>query len=83
MRKRINNLEQNSRIGDIIITGLKIQPRSYAKAVTNDRNVGEGAKAKDLQTLEMPVAQFLSGKDIHLDLNNILACHTLPRKKHG
>lgn len=33
LEKRIDNLEQYTRMEDIIITGLSVKPRSYAKAV--------------------------------------------------
>ncbi|XP_072768860.1 uncharacterized protein [Nerophis lumbriciformis] len=80
LERRVENLEQYTRMEDVIITGLNIRPRSYARAATAGRNVGEDAETDDLQTLEDQVLHFLKGKDIHVDANNISACHTLPRR---
>ena len=35
LKKRIHDLERYSRMDDVIITGLKVRPRSYAKAVAS------------------------------------------------
>ncbi|KAK7880856.1 hypothetical protein WMY93_032517 [Mugilogobius chulae] len=80
LEKRIDDLEQYTRMEDVIITGLCITPRSYAKATIDGRNVAEDAGTKDLQSLEKQVLQFFHGKDIHLDEKTIAACHTLPRR---
>ncbi|KAJ8401986.1 hypothetical protein AAFF_G00372210, partial [Aldrovandia affinis] len=36
LENRVADLEQYTRMNDIIVTGLRIKPRSYAKAVTAD-----------------------------------------------
>lgn len=43
LESRVAELEQYSRINDVIVTGLRIKPRSYARAVTSD-NGGGGAR---------------------------------------
>jgi predicted nuclease with TOPRIM domain len=80
LERRLDNIEQQTRMEDVIITGLTIKPRSYAKAVASGSNVSEHAEKADLQTLERQVLQFLTEKDIHVDPKTISACHTLPRK---
>lgn len=78
--KRIDNLEQYTRMEDVIITGLAIKPRSYARAAMGGRNISEDAHTEDLQTLEEQVVNFLAEKDVYLDPNTISVCHTLPRR---
>ncbi|ROK87087.1 PDZ domain-containing protein GIPC1 [Anabarilius grahami] len=80
LEKRIDNLEQYTRMEDIIITGLSVKPRSYTKAAAEGRNVTEDAGTEELFSLERQVLQFLAETNIHVDANNISACHTLPRK---
>ncbi|KAK7915710.1 hypothetical protein WMY93_011471 [Mugilogobius chulae] len=80
LEKRIDQLEQYTRMEDVIITGLSVKPRSYAKAAAAGRNVSAEADTEDLHSLERQVVTFLEEKDIHVDANNIAACHTLPRR---
>lgn len=77
---RIDNLEQYTRMEDVIITGLNVKPHSYASAVRDGRNVAENAGTEELQTLERQVLHFFAGKDIHLEESSIATCHTLPRR---
>ena len=79
LESRVADLEQYTRINDVIITGIKIKPRSYARAVTPE-NGGEPSEM-DVMSTELQVAEFLQSKGIELDCNNIEACHPLPRKK--
>ncbi|CAL9705110.1 unnamed protein product [Knipowitschia caucasica] len=80
LEKRIDQLEQYTRMDDVIITGLRVKPRSYAKAAAGGRNISEDADTEDQQSLETQVVTFLMEKDIHLDAKNLAACHMLPRK---
>ncbi len=80
LERRIDDLEQYSRMEDVIISGLEVKPRSYAKAATEGRHVGEDAGIEDRQSLEMQVVKFLESKNIHMHPHSISACHTLPRK---
>lgn len=57
LERRLDNIEQHMRMEDVIITGLTIKPRSYAKAVASGSNVGEDAEKVYLQTLERQVLQ--------------------------
>lgn len=80
LERRLDIIEQHMRVEDVLITGLTITPRTYAKAVASGSSVSEDAEKADLQTLERQVLRFLSEKDIHVDPETISACHTLPRK---
>lgn len=81
LENRVADLEQYSRINDVIVTGLRIKPRSYARAVTTD-NGGEPGEQDD-RSAEQQVAAVFHSKGIEVDLNNIEACHPLPRKSDG
>lgn len=78
LENRMADLEQDTRMNDVIITGLRIKPRSYARAVTAD-NVG-GPGEEDVNSTEHQVVTFLRSKGVEVDYNNIEACHPLPRK---
>ena len=78
LESRVAELEQYSRINDVIVTGLRIKPRSYALAVTTD-NGGQTSEQDD-RSAEQQVAAFLHSKGIEVDLNNVEACHPLPRR---
>ena len=81
VEKRIQELEMYTRKEDVIISGLKIKPRSYAAAAS--AGVGEGdphSNPDDQQSLETQVITFLQSKDIHLNEESISACHILPMK---
>lgn len=79
LESRVAELEQYTRINDVIITGIKIKPRSYARALTPDNNGGEPGEMEAIST-ELQVTEFLQAKGIKLDCGNIEACHPLPRR---
>lgn len=80
MERRLNDVEQYTRMEDVIISGLKVKQRSYARAAAEGRSEGEDAPLEDQQTLETQVIQFFASKDIEIDPNNLVACHTFLRK---
>ncbi|CAJ1079909.1 hypothetical protein NQZ68_021763 [Xyrichtys novacula] len=75
---RVADLEQYTQVNDVIITGLKIKPRSYARAVTKDG--GEEPGEPDADSAEQQVADFLKSKGVELDCKYIEACHPLHRR---
>ncbi|KAF3841553.1 hypothetical protein F7725_007415 [Dissostichus mawsoni] len=79
LESRLEDLEQYTRINDVIITGLKVRPRHMPGlwALTPGGEPGE----LDDNSTEQQVAAFLQSKGIQLDCNNIEACHPLPRRK--
>lgn len=78
LERRVDELEQYSRINDVVITGIKIKPRSYARAAA----ATESGEPSDLeaQSVEQQVASILFNKGIELDLQHIEACHPLPTR---
>lgn len=79
LEHRVADLEQYSRMNDVIITGLEIKSRSYARAVTEANNTEE--RDEEQGTFEKQVISFFSNKGISIDNNDIEACHPLPQKK--
>ena len=77
LESRVEDLEQYTRMNNVIITGLNIKPRSYARAVSVN-NRGEPGEL-DVSSTEQQVAAFLQSKGIELGCENIEACHPLPR----
>lgn len=73
---RVADLEQYSRMNDIVISGLETRPRSYARATA----VNGVPIEQDLESLEQQVITFFDGKGISMDSNDIDGCHSLPRK---
>lgn len=78
LENRIDDLEQYSRINDVIITGLKTKPRSYARALTASNGVE--LNDQDEESVEQQVITFLNSKGVILDKDSIEACHSLPQR---
>ena len=78
LENKVEELEQYTRINNVIVSGLQVKPRSYARAVTADSEGGHGEL--DVGSTEQQVAAFLQSKGIHLNCNNIEVCHPLPRR---
>ncbi|XP_061740084.1 uncharacterized protein LOC133541048 isoform X3 [Nerophis ophidion] len=77
LERKVEDLEQYSRLNDVIVTGLKVQPRSYAHAAGSESASGD----PEAGSVEEQVVDFLASRDIHLDKNSIEACHPLPAKR--
>lgn len=77
---RISDLEQYTRMNDIIVTGIKTRPRSFANAVRN-RAVEEGAdrSTQEFVSVEQQVVEYLKNKGMDINSVNIEACHPLPQ----
>lgn len=80
LEKRVDELEQYTRINDVVITGLKIRPRTYANAVAADNNGGEPS-GEEVRSAEQQVANFLHSKGINLNVEDLEDCHPLPRRR--
>ncbi len=72
------DLEQDTRLNDVVITGLHIKPRSYVQAVTADGG-GEPGEL-DVSSTNQQVFAFLQTKGIEMDTKDIEACHPLSRR---
>ncbi|RXN07561.1 zinc finger protein 397-like [Labeo rohita] len=81
LEQRVDDLEQYSRVDDLVITGLDTKHQSYAQAIgpSGDQQ-GEEAPSEELETLEQQVVRFMKSKTIPLDSQQISACYTLPSK---
>ena len=78
LEDRVSDLEQYSRINNVIISGLATRPRTYSKAVKGTASQDETVHE---ESTEDQVIAFFKGKDIDIDGINIEACHTLPVKE--
>lgn len=75
LKKRVSEMEQYTRINNVIITGLRIKPRSYARVVTADNGLEPGEQ--DVNSVEQQLVTFLKSKGIKMDSDNMEACHPL------
>lgn len=78
LERRIDDLEQYTRMEDVIISGLETTHRTYA-SVTEHKD-SQNVSTEELKSLERQVVHFFESKNITIQGNNIAACHTLPRK---
>lgn len=78
LEERVSDLEQYSRMNDVIVSGLKIRPRNFLQAV---KGVGSEDSLEHEETTEEQVISFLCTKDIKVDKESIEACHLLPVRK--
>ena len=80
LEKRVDALEQYSRMEDVIISGLVTRHRSYARAAAPTPREGEDAPAEEQESLETEMIKYFEEKHIHIQKESIAACHTLPTK---
>ncbi len=80
LENQLVDLEQYTRINDIIVAGLQIKPWSYARAVT--REVGDKQSEDNANMVEQQVTAFLHSKGIEVNKENIEACHPVPQKNN-
>ncbi len=78
LEQRTDDLEQYS-CADVLITGLQTKHCSYARATGGDQQ-GEGSPPEELHTLEQHMVQFIKSKSIHMETQQIAACHVPPHK---
>lgn len=84
LEKRIDDLEQHTRMNDLIITGLETKHRTYARVADPEAGVLDAnALEIETQSLEQQVVSFLVSKDIEVQSENFSACHLLPKKRHS
>lgn len=57
LESRVDELEQHSRLNNIIINGIVTKPRSYARAVA----VNGEPSDQDLESIEQQVIAFMAG----------------------
>ena len=81
LERRVDDLEQYTRMEDLVISGLETNHYSYARITAGDKE-GEDAPRGEKLLLEQQVITFFNDKDIPLDSKNIAACHTIPQKQN-
>ncbi|KAL7371013.1 hypothetical protein ABVT39_016413 [Epinephelus coioides] len=77
LENRVSDLEQYSRMNDVIITGMTIKPQSYAKAL---KGVQQQDSDEHDDSAEAQVTSFLHENDISVNRDGTEACHTIPTK---
>lgn len=78
---RVTDLEQYTRMNDIVVSGLETRPRSYARAVT--AMAGGEPTDQDRDSVEQQVTAFFHSKGISISNTDIEACHPLHRKNQS
>lgn len=81
LETRVADLEQYSRINDVIISGLETRHRSYASAAAGATN--EDPPDTELISLEQQVLRFFDSKGISVEENSIEGIHPLPRRNQS
>ena len=76
---RLEELEQAERINDLIITGIKIKPPSYAKVLRTE-NDGDLTNVEESHSVETQVAEILHRLKIKFNTENVDYCYLLPKK---
>lgn len=76
----MDELEQNTRMNDVIITGIKDKPHSYAGAVVAEAVSGGQPSEEERRSVEQQVTSYLQSKGIEMDLEQIEACPPLLSK---
>ena len=84
--KSLDILEMHSKENNVIISGLDLQVRSYARATSgNDPVEANGTSSQsggEFTGLRKKVAEFvIKTMGVQLQTNDIVACHELPSRK--
>ena len=76
----MNDLEQYSRMDNLIISGFNVQYKSYARSVST-HDVDEHTQTNsETETIESKVVLFLKSINIPIDSSNISICHPFKSK---
>ncbi|XP_054645488.1 uncharacterized protein LOC129188661 [Dunckerocampus dactyliophorus] len=70
LKNTIDDMDQNTRMNDVVVTGLRIKPRSYARPVANTDEPDE----MDVASTEQQVVDFLQSKEVDVDIQSIDTC---------
>lgn len=65
LERRVDNLEQYTRMEDLVITGLETTHRTYAQMTARDKD-GEDAPRGELHKLEEQVINFSAKKTVKM-----------------
>ena len=81
LNNRVDELEQYTRRDDVIINGLTIKPRSFARVTASHPvETEENAPSQELESVESQVLSYLNSNDIELSPSEISVCHPIASK---
>lgn len=75
LERRVEDLEQYTRMDDLVISGLETTHRTYARITAGDKE-DEDAPRDELHSLEQQVIKFSNSKDIPIDSKSIAAFYS-------
>ena len=78
LEDRIDDLEQYSKMDNLVISGLDVQYRTYARTGCN-LSIDSYA-IQEAGTLEENVLAFLNNHNIHVQKSDVSICHPLKSK---
>ena len=78
LESRVDEMEQYSRLNNIIVAGLVTKPRSYARAAAAN---AEEPTEEDIESIEQQVITFMDSKGININSGDLEACHPLPKRE--
>ena len=78
----MEELDQQGKLNDVIVTGLIIKPPTYAAAVAAGNSAHEPGES-EMKSVEKQVSEFLNGKGIEVNFGNVEVCYLLPRRKES
>lgn len=79
---KVEELDQQGKLNDVIVTGLIIKPPTYAAAVAAGNSAHEPGES-EMKSVEKQVSEFLNGKGIEVNFGNVEVCYLLPRRKES
>ena len=85
LETRIDELEQCSRMDNVLVFGLKVNHTSYSRAVaqSNSVDINENCPVAETNSCEKQVLSFFRSKSVEISKNDISICHTVKTKlKH-
>ncbi|XP_077394048.1 uncharacterized protein LOC144031131 [Festucalex cinctus] len=77
LQEQVDELDQKSRINDVIITGIKVRPRTHVQA-TARRSEEDSDRNPDNESVEQQVITKLREFGIIVKSKHIQECYTLP-----
>ena len=78
LEARVNVLEQQAKINDVVVVGMKTTHQSWARKISTNDNADDDEEApqQEKKDLERQVIDYFSGKNISVDSNTISTVYT-------
>ena len=80
LEKRVNDLEQYSKMDNFIISGFNIQYKSYTRCVSTHDADDYTQTNSETETIESKVVEFFKSKNIPIDSSDISICQPFKSK---